>query len=221
MLRLCAAVCLACLPFVAIAGPAGLIQVVDGDTWDVGGERVRLFGIDAPETDQTCERSSGEFWNCGAWVTEQVQLRYGRKSATCETVDRDRYDRIVARCDVEGADVGQDLVLDGLAFAYRRYSMTYDLEEKSAVVNARGIHTSRVENPAVFRQAKRSASQPSRGPCRIKGNISSNGAHIYHMPGQELYADSDFDIERRALVLFCIAGRTVGLAPGAPVRAAN
>lgn len=196
MLRLCAVFVFACLPIVAVAGPEGTILVVDGDTWDVGGDRVRLFGIDAPEADQTCQNASGDIWECGAWVTEEVRSRYAHKNAVCDEMDRDRYGRTVARCRVGTADVGQSLVSDGLAFAYRRYSMDYDLDEKSAVVAGRGLHNSRVQNPAAFRQAQRNAPQPSRQGCQIKGNISSKGARTYHMPGQEHYAKTRISSSR-------------------------
>jgi endonuclease YncB( thermonuclease family) len=43
----------------------GRARVVDGDTLEVGGRKVRLFGIDAPELDQTCD-AEGQLWACGA-----------------------------------------------------------------------------------------------------------------------------------------------------------
>ncbi|MBT8475582.1 MAG: thermonuclease family protein, partial [Alphaproteobacteria bacterium] len=61
------------------AGPNGRITVVDGDTIDVGGTRVRLFGIDAPEGDQTCTRPDGAVWACGTWATAQVRALYQGK----------------------------------------------------------------------------------------------------------------------------------------------
>jgi hypothetical protein len=78
-----------------------------------------------------------------------------------------------------------------LALAYRRYSMDYDLDEKSAHVARRGLHAAQVQAPSDFRAAKRSAATPQPLPegsdCRIKGNISSKGVRIYHVPGQENY----------------------------------
>ena len=66
--------------------------------------------------------------------------------------------------------------------------MDYDLDEKRAAVNDRGLHASRVENPARFRSAgaQRAQKAPDFG-CQIKGNISSKGVRIYHLQGQELY----------------------------------
>lgn len=187
MLRLCAAFVLSCLPLAALSDPTGRIRVIDGDTFDVGTERVRLFGIDAPEADQICERASGATWHCGSWVTEEVRSRYQNRVATCVSVDTDRYGRTVARCAVDGVDIGRALVSDGLAFAYRRYSMDYDLDEKAAAVNDRGLHASRVQAPSDYRAARANVAQPSRSDCAIKGNISSKGVRIYHMPGQEHY----------------------------------
>ena len=76
---------------------------------------------------------------------------------------------------------------DGLAFAYRRYSMDYDLDEKAAAVNDRGLHANRVQVPSEYRAARANVAQHSRSDCAIKGNISSKGVRIYHMPGQEHY----------------------------------
>ena len=46
------------------ASPVGPARVIDGDTIDVAGVRVRLHGIDAPERAQTC-RADGRAWPCG------------------------------------------------------------------------------------------------------------------------------------------------------------
>ncbi|MFD3190588.1 thermonuclease family protein [Sedimentitalea sp. HM32M-2] len=190
MLRICAVFVLASLSVAAVAGPqgpTGIVRVIDADTWDVGGQRVRLFGIDAPELDQTCRRASGEVWACGKWATDQVRRRYQGRKARCTALTTDRYRRIVARCDALGADVGSVLVTEGLAFAYRRYSMDYDLDEKRAAVRNRGLHASRMQSPAEHRAARQRPVRAAPADCAIKGNISSGGRRIYHLPGQEHY----------------------------------
>lgn len=179
------------LLFLATAGQAdvtGRIHVVDGDTLRVGETVVRLHGIDAPELDQTCRDANGQNWACGAWVRDQMRAMYQRKRTRCSAVDTDRYGRMVARCQVRGQDIGQRMVREGLAFAYRRYSMAYDLDEKRAAVNKVGLHASAVQSPSDFRRAKAQANQqPAPGRCKIKGNISSKGTRIFHVPGQEHY----------------------------------
>lgn len=174
----------------AALGPVGTVRVIDADTFDVGGERVRLFGIDAPEQDQTCRKSDGQVWDCGKWAADQARLRYGGQRARCTRVDTDRYGRTVARCVVNGGDVGREMVRDGLAFAYARYSKDYVADERRAAASRMGLHASQMQSPAAFRAAKRTASvePPRSGNCQIKGNISRSGERIYHMPGQQHYS---------------------------------
>ncbi|WP_417743323.1 thermonuclease family protein [Salipiger sp.] len=176
----------------AAAGPSGRVHVIDGDTLDVGGTRVRLHGIDAPEVKQMCGGDGTPMWPCGAWVSQDVRNRYEGRQARCETRDTDRYGRAVARCEVDGRDIGREMVRAGLAFAYRRYSMEYDLDEKRAAVNGIGLHGTGVQAPAAFRAEARKGRAVANGAgapegCAIKGNISRKGERIYHVPGQEHY----------------------------------
>ncbi|MFZ5965107.1 thermonuclease family protein [Thalassococcus sp. BH17M4-6] len=194
MLRICLLFGLLCLGTAAAAGPDGVLRVIDGDTFDVGGTRVRLHAIDAPETDQLCGGQGAPAWECGAWVRREVRARFDGQFATCETRDIDRYDRIVAICHIAGRDIGEMLVSDGLAFAYRQYGWDYDLQEKAAAVAGRGLHATGVTSPAAFRRIGRKAAvQEAPTGCTIKGNISRDGKRIYHMPGQNWYDKTRID----------------------------
>lgn len=186
-------VALVLLPLMVDAGPRGEISVIDTDTWDVGGARVRLFGIDAPEQDQTCTRKGGAVWPCGAWATDQTRALYQSRSASCQQIDRDRYGRIVARCTVDENDVAGDLVDRGLALAFRTYSQDYVANEARAAIAAIGLHASRVETPADFRARKAKGARRQDPACGIKGNISASGVRIYHVPGQQHYARTRID----------------------------
>ena len=179
---------------VALPGPAfadadlsGRVRVIDGDTLDVGPIRVRLFGIDAPELDQNCTTAQGATWACGRWSAQEVTARFQGTWAECEKITIDRYRRVVARCRVKGQDIAEVLVSDGVALAYRRYSMDYDLAEKGAAVNARGLHAGTFETPDRYRATASGGSAAPDATCRLKGNISSKGVRIYHRPGQADY----------------------------------
>ena len=167
---------------------SGKVRVIDGDTIDVGRARVRLHGIDAPEQDQTCTAADGRDWPCGRWVTQKVRATLEGRNATCQPRDIDRYGRTVARCLVDGQDLGAYLVRSGLAFAYVKYSTDYVGDEKSSRRAGKGLHASQLQDPAAFRRAKQpgAPAQASTG-CLIKGNISSKGVRIYHSPGQRDY----------------------------------
>jgi len=195
MFRFCFLFCAIALSAPLAADVSGTLRVVDGDTFEVSGEKVRLFGIDAPEHAQTCVTEQGARWACGAWVTAQTALKFEGKRAHCREMDRDRYERIVARCDVEGRDVAQELVSDGLAFAYRKYSKHYLLAENRAAVLDKGLHASRVQSPAQFRATRAKGRIPPDRTCVIKGNITKNG-HIFHEPGQRDYERTGINLAK-------------------------
>ena len=110
------------LVFVALPARAqlsGVASVTDGDTLRIGAHKIRLHGIDAPESKQTC-RAGGETWRCGAAVTRALRERLGGRPVACEERDRDRYGRIVAVCRLAGEDVNAWMVSQGWAVAYLR-----------------------------------------------------------------------------------------------------
>jgi len=138
-----------------VTGPSGRVAVVDGDTIDVGGIRVRLHGIDAPEVSQTCETDEGVVWACGDWVRSELEMRIEGRNAICEAHGQDRYDRVIAICRVDGRDIAAALVRDGLAFAYRRYSLDYVADENAASHAGRGLWDGVIQSPEAYRRAKR------------------------------------------------------------------
>lgn len=190
MLRICSAFVLVFLAVPALAGPSGPIRVIDADTIMVGPVKVRLHGIDAPELGQPCRDPQGAIQDCGVLAAQEARARWQGRQAECDALDRDRYGRVVAICHVDGEDIGRTLVAEGFAVAFRRYSMAYDLEEKSAVISGRGLHAYEMERPEVHRNTRAAAPPTDAGSaqgCEIKGNISRDGKRIYHMPGQEHY----------------------------------
>lgn len=84
-------------------------------------------------------------WALGTWVTRRVSQIIEGQSVRCQLQDMDRYGRTVTTCALGGRDLGRELVSAGLAFAYRRYSMKYDLDEKAAAVRVAGLHAHQVQ----------------------------------------------------------------------------
>ena len=176
-----------------VSGPA---RVVDGDTLEVRGTRVRLHGIDAPESKQRC-RSAERTWPCGHEATRALARRIGSRTVACEERDQDRYGRIVGVCRVGGEDVNAWMAAEGWAFAYRRYSTQYVAEETVAKAAKRGIWRGDVVAPWEWRKGKRlagtqksghtAASRQGSGRCTIKGNVGKSGTRIYHVPGGRFY----------------------------------
>ena len=134
---------------------SGKARVVDGDTLAIAGERVRLRGIDAPETRQTCSRD-GRRWTCGKAATKAMRRLVGRDPVRCEVRDRDRYGRAIATCFVRGRrDLQRELVRQGLALAYRRYSTHYVRDEDAARAARRGLWSGGFVEPWKWRRQQR------------------------------------------------------------------
>jgi endonuclease YncB( thermonuclease family) len=102
----------------------GRAAVIDGDTIEIQGERIRLNGVDAPETAQLCRNAQQRPYGCGA-VAARVLDKFlaASRPTRCEFVERDRYGRFVGDCyRADGARVAAILVRNGWALDWRRYS---------------------------------------------------------------------------------------------------
>lgn len=206
------------LPAVVAAAPfsdtvtadriAGRASVIDGDTIDIHGRRIRFHGIDAPESRQLC-LAAGALYRCGQKAALALADRIGSATVACTPTDRDRYGRTVAVCRADGIDLNAWMVRAGWAVAYRRYSGDYVGDEEAAAAGRAGIWQGTFVVPADWRRGRRLAAEggakvapkdPDRsagrsppGSCAIKGNVSAGGARIYHLPGGRFYEATRID----------------------------
>lgn len=142
---------LALVPPAVAAELIGQARVVDGDTIEIHSQRIRLHGIDAPESSQTCLRA-GRPERCGQIAANALADRIGRQTVRCEQHDVDRYRRIVAVCWAGATDLNGWMVEQGLAIAYRRYSLDYVAAEARARSARRGIWGTTFDDPAEYRR---------------------------------------------------------------------
>lgn len=117
---------------------AGQASVIDGDTIDIHGTRIRLAGIDAPESRQTCE-TSGSVYRCGQKAALALSDLISTRTVQCEQSGIDRWRRIIARCFVGDIDLSSWMVSSGWAVAYRKYSSLYVSDEERARNKSVGI----------------------------------------------------------------------------------
>ena len=141
----------------AAASIVGVASVIDGDTIEIHGIRIRLHGIDAPESRQLCTRPTGERWRCGQQASLALSDQIGRSTVSCDPRDTDRYGRTVAVCRTRGVDLNGWLVTQGWAVAYRRYSRDYVRAEDQARAARRGVWSGQFDMPWEWRAARRSA----------------------------------------------------------------
>lgn len=116
----------------------GAASVIDGDTLEIRGQRIRLHGIDAPESSQICSRGA-ERWRCGSAAANLLNEFIASATVSCEQTGMDRYRRMLAVCSVRGTELNRWLVENGLAFAFRRYSTEYVSFEERARRARKGL----------------------------------------------------------------------------------
>ena len=126
---------------------SGHPRVSDGDSLAFGPVRIRLSGIDAPETDQTCLISDHRR-RCGDEARDHLSALIAGRPVTCNWSRLDKYGRQLAHCRAGDTDLNAGMVQDGWAVAYG----AYDREEADARDHMRGIWSGRFVMPEDFRR---------------------------------------------------------------------
>jgi endonuclease YncB( thermonuclease family) len=166
----------------------GRASVIDGDTIEIQGKRIRLTGIDAPESSQTCEKGGAEY-RCGQQASLALSDKLGAKSVRCLSSGTDRYGRTLGQCFVDGEDVNRWMVQQGHAVAYRQYSTLYVVDEDRAKTEKRGIWAGTFQNPADYRHSgpkeleavtEKASPVSTQNPTQTTGGTVSGGKHCTH-----------------------------------------
>jgi endonuclease YncB( thermonuclease family) len=143
-----------------VSGPA---RVSDGDTLNLTGIVVRLYGIDAPELKQTCTRGDGP-WACGQEAADKLAAIVEGQSVRCEQRDIDDYGRTVAMCQVGIIDLSAAVVDAGLAVALPKFTAAYVPNEARARERRLGLWGGEFQMPAEYRAINPAPRQP---PARV------------------------------------------------------
>lgn len=144
----------------ARADITGFARVLDGDSLVVGGIRIELYGIDAPERGQTCRRDFRR-WSCGDIAARRLKELVSGSRLRCRAVARDVNRRTVALCFAGGMDLSETMVKCGLALAAPRTQTVYLATEAMARRSAQGIWAGDVIELWITRRVpKRSGVQP-------------------------------------------------------------
>jgi endonuclease YncB( thermonuclease family) len=127
---------------------SGRATASDGDSLRLGGERIRLIGLDAPELDQTCRDAQGQDWPCGREARTRLAGLLAQHALNCQSDSHDRYGRRLAVCTAGTRDVAAEMVRSGLAVA----SDAYHAEEREARNAGRGIWAGSFTHPRAWRE---------------------------------------------------------------------
>ena len=155
-----AALAFSLLPSICLAQIS--VRIIDGDTIEADGKRMRIFGIDAPETHQNCQDKANLEYQCGLRSKDILRDIVGLKeyagtvqSLDCTGIDKDRYGRWVSVCFINQTNVGREMVRRGAALAYRQYSLAYVEDENYAKTEQNGVWQGTFELPWVWRRIQK------------------------------------------------------------------
>ena len=139
---------------VALREVAGRAAVADGDSLTILDERIRIRGIDAPELAQECTRD-GHVYACGMEARSALVALISGEAVTCTGRERDRYGRLLARCEADGRDLGRMMVEAGWAVAYG----DYEVAEAAARSTGRGVWAGSFQAPRDWRADHRAVQE--------------------------------------------------------------
>ena len=127
------------------------VKVIDGDTIYLNGEKIRFSGIDTPEIKQTCTKNN-EIIKCGILAKELLIKIIGNNKINCIREGKDQYKRTLAECFVNDLSLSSYLVKNGYAFAYRKYSKKFIVDEDFAKSKKLGMWSMKFEYPWDWRK---------------------------------------------------------------------
>ena len=129
-------------------------KVVDGDSLEIGEQRIRLDGIDAPEFMQVCKNSNNEDYFFGQRAWEFLQDFIGNEVPKCVCLAQpDKYNREICECFINGVSINKTMVANGWAEVY--HSESYLHEEENAKQKRLGIWQGKHMRPALYRALNR------------------------------------------------------------------
>ena len=139
---------------------SGIAKVIDGDTILINKKKIRLFGIDAPERDQKCQKiwltisffSFNKDYFCGEISTNRLKKKINNQFMSCKWKNKDRYKRFIAECFKGKTNINAWMVRYGYAVAYRKYSKKYVVHEDIAKKDKLGLWAGTFEMPWDYRK---------------------------------------------------------------------
>ncbi|MFC5849376.1 excalibur calcium-binding domain-containing protein [Deinococcus petrolearius] len=174
------------------ASVTGISTVTDGDTLQIRGVKIRLHGVDAPESAQQCRRN-GALYGCGREAAFALADLVGARNVTCLRRDTDSYGRMVGVCTVGGVEVNRWLVEQGHALPYLEYGGgVYQDAERRAKAARKGLHAGTFQAPWDYR--KNPANPPTAGTPKAASPLPAAGSSGVSYPN-------------------CSAARAAGTAP--------
>lgn len=127
------------------------VVVVDGDSLLLNGKKVRLIGIDAPESKQVCQRENGKNYGCGKSAEKHLRYLIGKHDVQCDIVGEDKYQRGLALCKAGEMAINQQMVTDGWAVPFRNAYVDYRKDARAAKQSKSGLWAGEFMTPGEWK----------------------------------------------------------------------
>ena len=135
----------------------GIAKVVDGDTIKINNNRIRLSGIDAPESKQKCLDKNYYEYFCGQISTIFLQKLIDGKEVRCQYSEQDIYQRYLGICVFEKININDEMIKSGMAIIYNPKEASDELKnlENEAQNKKIGIWQGAFQEPKQYRKTHR------------------------------------------------------------------
>ena len=138
----------------------GKAKVIDGDTIKIDKNKIRLYGIDAPEKKQQCQKmwlsisflTLNKNYQCGKISSNKLKVKINNKFIMCKSSNKDRYNRFIAECYKDKININKWMVSNGYAVAYKKYSKKFVTQENIAKKEKLGLWGGTFEMPWEWRK---------------------------------------------------------------------
>lgn len=180
------------------AQPIQHVMVLDGDTIEIDGRIIHLYGIDAPELGQHCLRG-GILTNCGLSAAFELQKFVSMQITPVDCVPRKEYpEGDVQVCTVGHENIAKVMLRNGSVMAVPDSDPDYLEAERYAKVAGLGIWHTSVVPPWAWRAGRRlpEESTDDKRPCPIKGVVDKNGQRIFYVVTDAAYWRRHIDSAR-------------------------
>ena len=175
---------------------SGQVSVIDGDTLEIEGVVIQLYGIDAPELGQTCLLKSKR-WRCGQEAAFALRRLTDAGPVACRATTVEEH-RTKAVCVAGSADLAEQMLQKGYAVNLEQTPPSYNNAEASARSARLGLWRSTFVRPWDWRQGVRLPGGPADEVtvCEVKGTINDKDQRVFYLPSDRGYEEISIDPSR-------------------------